>query len=151
MLFSGGAASSYVAYLLTKEKKISFKDIILLYTPTLSECEEKQYQGSFFHLVRFPLAEKRITTEDCKRIIRDEWKIELPSAYKSLKHTIVFLALRVVKIIGMRYGKTIQNNILMLLKRINNGTICKLVCGILYLVSVGLKLIKTVSIVAIAY
>ena len=36
--------------------------------------------------VKFPLFEKKITSEECKRIIRDEWKIELPSAYKTLSH-----------------------------------------------------------------
>ena len=38
VLFSGGAASSYVAYLLTQDKEIDKKDIVLLHTPTLSEC-----------------------------------------------------------------------------------------------------------------
>ena len=36
--------------------------------------------------VRFPLFEKKISSDECKRIIRDEWGIELPSAYESLKH-----------------------------------------------------------------
>ena len=29
---------------------------------------------------------KKISSDECKRIIRDEWGIELPSAYESLKH-----------------------------------------------------------------
>ena len=42
VLFSGGAASSYVAYLLTQDKEIDKKDIVLLHTPTLSECEDSE-------------------------------------------------------------------------------------------------------------
>ena len=42
VLFSGGAASSYVAYLLKEDKEIDNKDIILLHTPTLSECEDSE-------------------------------------------------------------------------------------------------------------
>lgn len=169
VLFSGGAASSYVAYLLTQDKEIDKKDIVLLHTPTLSECEDSEkfrlkvaryigipmtvwgrgediwdcidrnnaIPGQFMPFctqqlkqqmkeqyykylesigetwieyvgygpdewqrvqksiarneamgrqVRFPLFEQRISSEECKRIIRDEWGIELPSAYNSLKH-----------------------------------------------------------------
>lgn len=169
VLFSGGAASSYVAYLLTQDKEIDKKDIVLLHTPTLSECEDSEkfrlkvarylklpitvwgrgediwdcidrnnaipgqfmpfctqqlkqqmkdqyykylesigetwieYVGygpdewrrvqksvarneSMCRQVRFPLFEKKISSDECKRIIRDEWGIELPSAYESLKH-----------------------------------------------------------------
>ena len=169
VLFSGGAASSYVAYLLTQDKEIEKKDIVFLHTPTLSECEDSEkfrlkvarylkipmtvwgrgediwdviernnaipgqfmpfctqqlkqqmkeeyykylksigedfteYVGfgidewqrmqkavaraeSIGRKVRFPLIEQRIKSEDVKRIIRDEWGIELPSAYKTLKH-----------------------------------------------------------------
>ena len=44
VLFSGGAASSYVAYLVKKEQeeKGNIKDIVLLHTPTLSECEDSE-------------------------------------------------------------------------------------------------------------
>lgn len=169
VLFSGGAASSYVAYLLTQDKEIDKKDIVLLHTPTLSECEDSEkfrlkvarylklpmtvwgrgediwdcidrnnaIPGQFMPFctqqlkqqmkeqyykylesigetwieyvgygpdewrrvqksvarneamgrqVRFPLFEKKISSDECKRIIRDEWGIELPSAYDSLKH-----------------------------------------------------------------
>lgn len=169
VLFSGGAASSYVAYLLKEDKEIDNKDIVLLHTPTLSECEDsekfrlkvarylklpmtvwgrgediwecidrngaipgqflpfcteqlkQQMKEQYFRYlkrsgedwieyvgygpdewrriqksvarneklgrkVKFPLAERRISSDECKRIIRDEWEIELPSAYKSLKH-----------------------------------------------------------------
>lgn len=169
VLFSGGAASSYVAYLLTQDKEIDKKDIVLLHTPTLSECEDSEkfrlkvarylkipmtvwgrgediwdcidrngaIPGQFMPFctqqlkqqmkeqyykylesigetwieyvgygpdewqrvqksvarnqamgrqVRFPLFEQKISSEECKRIIRDEWGIELPSAYNSLKH-----------------------------------------------------------------
>ena len=40
VLFSGGAASSYVAYLVKQEVDVS--DIVLLHTPTLSECENSE-------------------------------------------------------------------------------------------------------------
>lgn len=169
VLFSGGAASSYVAYLLKQDEEIDNNDIVLLHTPTLSECEDsKKFRlkvarylrlpitvwgrgediwdcierngaipGQFLPFcteqlkqqmkeqyykylkrcgedwieyvgygpdewkrvqksisrnaamgrkVRFPLFERRISSEECKRIIRDEWKIELPSSYKFLKH-----------------------------------------------------------------
>ncbi len=169
VLFSGGAASSYVAYLLKKDKKIDNKDIIILHTPTLSECEDSEkfrlkvarhlklpmtvwgdgrdiweliddysaVPGQFMPFcterlkqdmkeqyfnylkrckeewieyvgygpdewrrvqksmarnealgrqVRFPLYDKGISSEECKRIIHEEWKIELPSAYKTLQH-----------------------------------------------------------------
>ena len=169
VLFSGGAASSYVAYLLTQDKKIDKKDIVILHTPTLSECEDsekfrlkvaryikipmtvwgrgediwdcidrngaipgqfmpfctqqlkQQMKEEYFKYlesigetwieyvgygpdewrrvqksvarneamgrqVRFPLFERKISSEECKRIIHDEWGIELPSAYNSLKH-----------------------------------------------------------------
>ena len=42
VLFSGGAASSYVAYLLKQDINIEEKDIVLLHTPTLSECEDSE-------------------------------------------------------------------------------------------------------------
>ena len=42
VLFSGGAASSYVAYLLTQDESIDKKDIVLLHTPTLSECADSE-------------------------------------------------------------------------------------------------------------
>lgn len=169
VLFSGGAASSYVAYLLANDKKIPFKDVVFLHTPTLSECEDSEkfrlkvaryigipmtawgrgediwecidrnhaIPGQFLPFctqqlkqqmkeeyykylkkcgedfieyvgygpnewrrvqkssarneqmgrkVRFPLFERRIRSEDCKRIIREEWGIELPSAYQVLEH-----------------------------------------------------------------
>lgn len=169
VLFSGGAASSYVAYLLKQNKEVNDADIVLLHTPTLSECEDSEkfrlkvarylklpmtvwgrgediwncidrngaIPGQFLPFctqqlkqqmkeqyyrylkkcgeswieyvgygpnewkriqkslarnkalgreVRFPLAEHRITSEDCKRIIQDEWGIELPSAYRTLEH-----------------------------------------------------------------
>lgn len=169
VLFSGGAASSYVAYLLKKDKKIDNRDIVLLHTPTLSECEDsekfrlrvarylklpmtvwgdgrdiweliddysaipgqfvpfcterlkQEMKEQYFNYlkrckeewieyvgygpdewrrvqksiarnealgrqVRFPIYDKGIPSEECKRIIRDEWKIELPSSYEHLKH-----------------------------------------------------------------
>lgn len=169
ILFSGGAASSYMAYLLKKDKSIDNKDIVLLHTPTLSECDDsekfrlkvarflklpitswgdgrdiweliddygaipgqfmpfcterlkQEMKEQYFNYlkrckeewieyvgygpdewnrvqksvaknerlgrqVRFPLFDKRITSEECKKIIHDEWKIELPSAYETLKH-----------------------------------------------------------------
>lgn len=169
VLFSGGAASSYVAYLLKEDKEIDNKDIILLHTPTLSECEDSEkfrlkvarylklpmtvwgrgediwdcidrnsaipgqflpfctkqlkqemkeeyfkylkrcgeewieYVGygpdewqrvqksmarneSLGRKVSFPLFDKKISSNQCKQIIRDEWGIELPSAYKTLAH-----------------------------------------------------------------
>ena len=169
VLFSGGAASSYVAYLLTQDESIDKKDIVLLHTPTLSECADSEkfrlkvarylklpmtvwgrgediwdcidrnsaIPGQFMPFctqqlkqqmkeqyykylksigedwieyvgygpdewrrvqksiarneklgrkVKFPLFEKKISSDECKRIIQEEWKIELPSAYKSLKH-----------------------------------------------------------------
>lgn len=36
--------------------------------------------------VRFPLFEQKISNTEVKRIIREEWKIELPSVYKYLNH-----------------------------------------------------------------
>lgn len=36
--------------------------------------------------VEFPLAEAKLTGNDCKRIIRDEWKICLPEPYLYLSH-----------------------------------------------------------------
>lgn len=169
VLFSGGAASSYVAYLLKEDITIDKRDIVLLHTPTLSECEDSEkfrlkvaryiglpmtvwgkgeniwdcidrngaIPGQFLPFctkqlkqemkeqyykylksigetwieyvgygpdewrrvqksmarnaqmgrqVRFPLFDRKISNEECKRIIRDEWGIELPSAYRSLKH-----------------------------------------------------------------
>ena len=169
VLFSGGAASSYVAYLLTQDKDIDKKDIVILHTPTLSECEDSEkfrlkvarhlgipmtvwgrgediwelidrnnaIPGNFMPFctqqlkqqmkeeyyrylknigedwieyvgygpdewrrvqksyarneakgrqVRFPLFEQKISSDECKRIIQEEWGIELPSAYKYLKH-----------------------------------------------------------------
>lgn len=169
VLFSGGAASSYVAYLLKEDKEVDNKDIVLLHTPTLSECEDSEkfrlkvarylklpmtvwgrgediwdcidrngaIPGQFLPFctnqlkqemkeqyyrylkqcgedlieyvgygpdewkrvqksvarnekmgrqVRFPLFDKKISSEECKRIIREEWGIELPSAYKTLSH-----------------------------------------------------------------
>ena len=35
---------------------------------------------------RYPLLEHGVSSEECKRIIRDEWKICLPDPYKYLKH-----------------------------------------------------------------
>ena len=169
ILFSGGAASSYVAYLLKQDKAIDNKDIVILHTPTLSECDDSEkfrlkvarylklpmtvwgdgrdiweliddygaIPGQFMpfcterlkqemkeqyfrylkrckeewaeyvgygpdewqrvqkslarnealgRTVKFPLFEKKITSDECKRIIRDEWKIDLPSSYKTLQH-----------------------------------------------------------------
>jgi Predicted tRNA(5-methylaminomethyl-2-thiouridylate) methyltransferase, contains the PP-loop ATPase domain len=169
VLFSGGVASSYMAFLLKKDENIENKDIVLLHTPTLSECEDSEkfrlkvarylklpmtvwgrgedvwdciernnaIPGQFLPFctmqlkqemkeqyyrylkecdedwieyvgygpdewrriqksivrnetkgrkVRFPLAESKITNNKCKDIIQKEWKIELPSAYKVLKH-----------------------------------------------------------------
>lgn len=171
VLFSGGAASSYVAYLVKKEqeKNGNLKDIVLLHTPTLSECEDSEkfrlkvsrylkipmtvwgrgediwdcidrnnaIPGQFMPFcthqlkqqmkeeyykylksigeefieyigfgvdewqrmqkavaraeqkgrkVRFPLIEQKMKSEEVKRIIQEEWKIQLPSAYKTLKH-----------------------------------------------------------------
>jgi hypothetical protein len=40
VLFSGGAASSYAAYLVKQE--VDSKDIVLLHTPTLSECPDSE-------------------------------------------------------------------------------------------------------------
>ena len=37
-------------------------------------------------LVRFPLIEHGINSDECKRIIREEWKICLPEPYKHLEH-----------------------------------------------------------------
>jgi len=42
VLFSGGVASSYMAFLLKKDENIENKDIVLLHTPTLSECEDSE-------------------------------------------------------------------------------------------------------------
>ncbi len=167
VLFSGGAASSYAAYLVKQEVDIS--DIVLLHTPTLSECEDSEkfrlkvsrylkipitvwgrgediwdcidrnsaIPGQFMPFctqqlkqqmkeeyykylksigedfteyvgfgidewqrmqkasaraeskgrkVRFPLIEHKMKSEDVKRIISEDWGIELPSAYKTLKH-----------------------------------------------------------------
>lgn len=167
VLFSGGAASSYVAYLVLQEQ--SKKDVILLHTPTFSEdkdadrfrCQvanylkmpitiwgdgrstwdliienqwfpsaqagfctrllkyeqkEKFYKylkeiGEEFieyvgfgaeewmrvqnatikaevknRIVKFPLFVQKISNEEVKRIIQDDWKIELPQPYKYLKH-----------------------------------------------------------------
>lgn len=169
VLFSGGAASSYVAYLLTQDKDIEKKDIVFLHTPTLSECEDsekfrlkvarylkmpmtvwgrgediwdcidrngaipgqflpfctnqlkQQMKEEYFkylqscgeewieyvgygpdewkriqksvarneskgRTVRFPLADAGISSEECKQIIQEVWKIELPSSYKTLQH-----------------------------------------------------------------
>lgn len=169
VLFSGGAASSYMAYLLANDKEVPFKDIVFLHTPTLSECEDSEkfrlkvarrigipmtvwgrgediwdcierngtIPNNFFPFctrelkqrmkeeyykylkrcgeewieyvgygprewgrvqkaitrnkaigrnVKFPLFEKKIGSDECKRIIKDEWRIELPSAYKTLAH-----------------------------------------------------------------
>lgn len=169
VLFSGGAASSYVAYLLTQDKAINKGDIVLLHTPTLSEREDSEkfrlkvarylklpmtvwgrgeniwncidrngaIPGNFLPFctnqlkqqmkeeyykylesqnidwieyvgygpdewkrvqkstarneamgreVRFPLFEQGITSTECKRIIQEEWKIELPSAYEVYAH-----------------------------------------------------------------
>lgn len=169
ILFSGGAASAYVAYLVKNDKSIDNKDIVLLHTPTLSECEDsekfrlkvarylklpmtvwgrgediwdcierngaipnqfwafctaqlkQQMKEQYFkyleqsgeewieyvgygpdewrriqkavarneklgRTIKFPLAELGISSAECKRIIREEWGIELPSAYKTLKH-----------------------------------------------------------------
>jgi len=169
VLFSGGAASSYMAYLLKENKEINNKDIILLHTPTLSECEDsekfrlkiarylklpitvwgrgediwdcidrngmvpgqwvpfctnqlkQQMKDQYFRYlkecgedwieyvgfgpdeyrrvqkslarheekgwkVKFPLFEQKISNDECKRIITEVWHIELPSAYRYLKH-----------------------------------------------------------------
>lgn len=162
VLFSGGAASSYVAYLVAQEHK----DTILLHTPTFSEhrdadrfrCQVARYIGlpitvwgdgrDIWELIddnnclpsqfipfctrilkqeaaeeyyktlnddytlylgygmnewrriqkqtarfeqmgrkaKYPLFEKRISDEEIKRIIQEEWKIKLPEPYKYLKH-----------------------------------------------------------------
>ena len=42
VLYSGGAASSYMAYLVANDRTIFKKDIVLLHTPTLSECEDSE-------------------------------------------------------------------------------------------------------------
>lgn len=169
VLFSGGAASSYLAYLLTQDKEIDNKDIVILHTPTLSEREDSEkfrlkvsrylkipmtvwgmgediwdcidrngaIPGQFMpfctmqlkqkmkeeyfkylercgeewieyvgfgpdewkrvqkataraeakgRIVKFPLFEQNISSEECKRIIRYEWGIELPSAYEIYQH-----------------------------------------------------------------
>lgn len=169
VLFSGGAASSYVAYLLANDKEVPFEDIVFLHTPTLSECEDSEkfrlkvarkigipmtvwgrgediwecidrnhaIPGQFLPFctqqlkqkmkeeyykylkkcgedfieyvgygpdewrrvqkslarnkqmgreVRFPLFDQKIDSNECKRIIREEWGIELPSAYQTLEH-----------------------------------------------------------------
>jgi hypothetical protein len=36
--------------------------------------------------VKFPLFERKISSDECKRIIEEKWKIKLPSAYKYYKH-----------------------------------------------------------------
>ena len=167
VLFSGGAASSYVAHLVVEE--FGRKDIVLLNTPTWSEdpdiyrflcqaarklklpitmwgdgrdiwkliedysavpgqfmpfCTERlkhdmkeqyykylnrigedfvEYVGfgidevsrvqkayaraeKLGRKVRFPLVEKRISDYEIKKFIKQEWKIELPNAYNTLKH-----------------------------------------------------------------
>lgn len=167
VLFSGGAASSYVAYLVLQEQ--NKKDIILLHTPTFTEnhdsdtfrcevarylkmpitewglgknlwelIEDKQATPDFFwpfctmelkqkmkeqfykyldgigedfieyvgfgpdewkrvqratarnekigRKIKFPLYERKITSDECKRIITEEWGIKLPKAYEDLKH-----------------------------------------------------------------
>lgn len=167
VLFSGGAASSYVAYLVKQE--VDVRDIVFLHTPTLSECEDAEkfrlkvaryigvpmtvwgrgediwecidrnnaIPGQFLPFctqqlkqqmkeeyykylkscgeawieyvgygpeewrrvqksvarnealgreVRFPLFDRKISSEKCKWIIQEEWGIELPSAYQALKH-----------------------------------------------------------------
>lgn len=164
VLFSGGAASSYVAYLVAQEQQN--KNVILLHTPTFSEHEDtdrfrcqvarylklpittwgdgrdiwqiiednncipsqfipfctqqlklkmaEQYyktldedfilyygygidewrriqkQYARFELIgrkaRYPLFEQKITSEQIKKAITEEWKIKLPEPYKYLKH-----------------------------------------------------------------
>ena len=164
VLFSGGAASSYVAWLVAQEQKR--EDVILLHTPTYAEhpdadrfrkqvseyigipitesaegrsmwemiddykalpsqfmpfCTQrlKQAQSEKFYktlkddfvlylgygpdewrrvqkqTARFatigrkaiyPLFERKITNDEVKRIIKEEWKICLPEPYKYLKH-----------------------------------------------------------------
>jgi len=164
VLFSGGAASSYVAWLVAQEQ--NKKDVILLHTPTFSEhkdadrfrCQVARYIGlpitvwgdgrdiweliddnkclpsqfipfctrtlkqdmaeEFYKTLdddytvylgygmdewrrvqkqtarfeaigrksRYPLFERRIPDSEIKRIIQEEWKIELPEPYKYLKH-----------------------------------------------------------------
>lgn len=169
VLFSGGAASSYVAYLLKEDKNINDRDIVLLHTPTLSECTDSEkfrlkvarylklpmtvwgrgedvwdcidrnhaVPGQFLpfctmqlkqemkeqyyrylkkcgeewteyvgygpdewrrvqksmarneakgRIVKFPLFEAGVSSEVCKRIIQEDWMVDLPSAYQSLKH-----------------------------------------------------------------
>ena len=169
VLFSGGAASSYVAYMLKQDEQIDNKDIVLLHTPTLSECEDsekfrlkvarylklpmtvwgrgediweccdrngalpgqflpfctkqlkREMKEQYFRYlrncgeewieyvgygpdewqrvqkslarhekagtqIRFPLFDAGISSDECKRIIQEEWGIELPSAYRMLKH-----------------------------------------------------------------
>jgi hypothetical protein len=169
ILYSGGAASSYVAYLVTQYKNINKKDIILLHTPTYSEHKDadrfrkevadylnlniteqadgrniwelidnnnclpsqfipfctqqlkmkqtekflkklekekedyilyigygieewKRVQNSYAknlqkrRKVKFPVFESKLKNEEIKRIIQEEWKIELPVVYKHLKH-----------------------------------------------------------------
>ena len=167
ILFSGGASSSYMAWLVAQE--VSKEDIVLLHTPTGAEhpdadrfrqevadyigieitevssglnlwkciiknnclpsqfipfCTrvlkvepaEKYYkelllQGEDFiiyvgfgkqewrrlqrqatrfktkgYKVKYPLYEKKLTSNICKEIIKNEWKICLPEPYKILKH-----------------------------------------------------------------
>ena len=164
VLYSGGCASAYVAYLVSQEQ--NKKDVILLYTPTFSEHKDadrfrcqiakflklpvtvwgdgrdiwgliednkclpsqfipfctrvlKQEQSEEYYKTldeeyilyfgygmeewrrvqkqtarfesmgrksRYPLFEKKISNDEVKRIIRDEWKIKLPEPYKYLKH-----------------------------------------------------------------
>lgn len=169
VLFSGGAASAYVAYLVKNDPRVDKRDIVLLHTPTLSEVPDSEkfrlkvarhlelpmtvwgrgedlwdmidrnhcLPGNFFpfctqqfkiqmkeeyfkylesigeeyveylgfgpnehyrvakaeekaskagRIVEFPLYRLGITSEECKRIIRDEWNIPLPSSYENLPH-----------------------------------------------------------------
>lgn len=167
VLYSGGAASAYVSYLVLQEQ--DKKDVILLHTPTLSEHKDAErfrlevarylqhpittwgdgrdiwqliddnncipgqfipfcttqlkqkmsdeyykyldsigedyivYLGfdidewrriqkvqarfdSIGRKVKFPLWEKKIGKDEPKRIIKNEWEIQLPKAYDHLKH-----------------------------------------------------------------
>ncbi|QEK12600.1 hypothetical protein FQB35_10570 [Crassaminicella thermophila] len=163
-MFSGGASSSYTAYLVLQEQKK--EDVILLHTPTYSEHKDAdrfrhkvanflglpitvvgdgrdiwdliednnclpsfhipfcttelkiKQSRKFFKMLsedfivyfgygsdewnrvqkqkirfeaegiksRYPIFEKKISNDEIKNIIRNEWKICLPETYKYLKH-----------------------------------------------------------------
>lgn len=60
--------------------------------------------------VAFPLFDARLTGEDCKRIVRDEWGICLPEPYKHLKHNNCIPCYKGGKATGLRCGSIIPSS-----------------------------------------